>query len=183
MAVPAEDGTATDPSFELPPAQEYMLGRWEERNWRNVPGPFYGALTDNCWTGRLVAPAHILYDDEEHSREFVYRQPRSDAEVRSVLLAAVNDPYSGYACGGNEHWTTETVRAWWSDRGRVQEWIGQAIAHWSSSQRQDERKVIHGLRDYAQYIAGDLRQHLREYTFWLDRGRTPLTNEYLPELN
>jgi hypothetical protein len=29
-------------------------GTWEDRNWRNVPGPLYGAMTDNCWVGRLA---------------------------------------------------------------------------------------------------------------------------------
>ncbi|GGR87036.1 hypothetical protein GCM10010169_34070 [Micromonospora fulviviridis] len=24
-------------------------GKWEEHSWRNVPGPFYGAMTDDCW--------------------------------------------------------------------------------------------------------------------------------------
>ncbi|MFE3285713.1 hypothetical protein ACFXJJ_21730 [Streptomyces sp. NPDC059233] len=31
-------------------------GRWEDRLWLNVPGPVYGAETDNCATGRLEAP-------------------------------------------------------------------------------------------------------------------------------
>ncbi|MFI8320697.1 hypothetical protein [Streptomyces sp. NPDC085529] len=36
-------------------------GRWEDRLWLNVPGPVYGAETDNCATGRLEAPRHIHY--------------------------------------------------------------------------------------------------------------------------
>ncbi|CAM5414237.1 hypothetical protein SAVIM338S_02210 [Streptomyces avidinii] len=34
---------------------------WARRDWRNAPGPFYGAGTDTCWTGREVAPARVLY--------------------------------------------------------------------------------------------------------------------------
>ncbi|MGW0899935.1 hypothetical protein ACWD0G_23655, partial [Streptomyces goshikiensis] len=114
--VPVDGRTSSGLSFRLPPPREYLLGKWEERNWLNVPGPFYGAVTDNCWTGRLVAPAHILYDDEQHSAEFVYRQPRTEAETYKILNAAANDPYAGYACDGDDHWTPQSVRAWWADR-------------------------------------------------------------------
>jgi hypothetical protein len=37
------------------------MGRWEERSWLNVPGPFYGAETDTCATGRRAAPSNVLY--------------------------------------------------------------------------------------------------------------------------
>ncbi|MGW0394646.1 ferredoxin [Streptomyces sp. NPDC003042] len=180
--VPVDDPTPSDLSFRLPPAQEYLLGKWEERNWRNVPGPFYGALTDNCWTGRLVAPAHILYDDEQHSMEFVYRQPRTEAETHKVLYAAVNDPYAGYACDGDDHWTPESVRAWWADRGRLVYWIDQAAARWSTSERADEREIVDGLNSYKRYIEGELAIHLKAYIFWLDQRRTPLDGEALPAL-
>ncbi len=43
-----------------------------------MPGPFYGAMTDNCWVGRLHAPRHVLYgDDIDYEQEFLYRQPRN----------------------------------------------------------------------------------------------------------
>jgi hypothetical protein len=57
-------------------------GVWSERNWRNPPGPFYGAMTDNCWVGRASAPRHILYgDDIEYEQEFLYRQPKNIGET------------------------------------------------------------------------------------------------------
>jgi hypothetical protein len=63
----------SQPHGELSPAlDETFRGRWEERNWRNVPGPFYGAMTDNCWIGRLHAPRHVLYgDDADYEQEFL----------------------------------------------------------------------------------------------------------------
>ncbi|MFD7227906.1 ferredoxin [Streptomyces sp. NPDC059881] len=182
LTVPVEGSTSPGSTIVLPSAQEYMCGRWVDQNWRNVPGPFYGALTDNCWTGRLIAPAHILYDDEDHSREFVFRQPRTEAEVRRVLRAAVTDPYGGYAFDGDAHWTTETVRTWWGDRGRLLEWISQATTCWTSSDREDEREVVVGLRAYKLYIETDLADHLRGYLFWLDQRRSPLANETLPDV-
>jgi hypothetical protein len=29
----------------LGPPQAYLRGQWADRDWRNVPGPFYGART------------------------------------------------------------------------------------------------------------------------------------------
>ncbi|WP_432835726.1 hypothetical protein [Dactylosporangium sp. CA-092794] len=49
-------------------------GKWEERSWRNVLGPFYGGMTDNCWVGRFHVPRHVLYgDDIDYEQEFLYR--------------------------------------------------------------------------------------------------------------
>ncbi|MEU9946466.1 ferredoxin [Streptomyces lavendulae] len=174
------DPSASD--FRMPMPREYLLGKWEERNWRNVPGPFYGALTDNCWTGRLVAPAHILYDDEQHGMEFVYRQPRNEADTYKVLYAAVNDPYAGYACDGDDHWTPESVRSWWADRRRLVEWIDRAATRWLASERPDEREIVEGLTAYRQYVEGELETHLKGYIFWLDQRRNPLAGEDLPGL-
>ncbi|MCX4683452.1 hypothetical protein OG401_03880 [Kitasatospora purpeofusca] len=61
---------------------------WTNRDWRNVPGPFYTAGTDNCFTGRRCAPEHVAYEDE-YCTEFVYRQqgriehPDSTYQIRS----------------------------------------------------------------------------------------------------
>jgi hypothetical protein len=67
-------------------ARDNDLKRPEEHG-MNVPGPFYTGQTDNCWTGRLHAPRHVLYGGEFYD-EFVYRQPTSRAEVESVVAAA-----------------------------------------------------------------------------------------------
>jgi hypothetical protein len=175
----------TDPQsskpFELPKPESYLLGRWEERDWRNLPGPFCGGGTDTCWVGRNIAPAHVLYDDD-YGQEFVYRQPRTATQVHQVLFAAWNDPFCGYACDGDERWSVETVRAWWRERRRLQEWIDQVITKWTSSARADEREAVVGLHDFAAYLDGALSLHLRGYLFWLDQRRIPAAGQALPEL-
>jgi hypothetical protein len=58
------------------PTQWPFTGRWEERNWRNVPGPFYAGETDSLQIGRLAAPDHVCYDDDIGNGfgfEFIYR--------------------------------------------------------------------------------------------------------------
>ncbi|MFI6518221.1 hypothetical protein ACIBF1_21880 [Spirillospora sp. NPDC050679] len=167
--------------FTLPPPEAYLLGQWEKRDWRNVPGPFYGAETDTCWVGRVVAPAHILYNDG-YGEEFVYRQPRTASQVEQVLLAAWNDPFCAYACDGDEHWDLPSVRDWWRERHRLREWIDRAIGKWLLSDRAEDREVVSGLHEYAAYLDGELSLHLCGYMFWLDRRRTPRPGELLPDL-
>ncbi|WP_203830077.1 ferredoxin [Actinoplanes palleronii] len=165
----------------LGPTERYLRGRWADRDWRNVPGPFYGARTDNCWTGREIAPDHVVYEDEFGS-EIVFRQPRDAVEVRLVLSAAWNDPYASYAVDGDAHWTLDLVRKWWSDRDRLAAWIDGLQRAWSVSERADERDNAAGLRDFGRYLAGGLEGDLRGYGFWLDHRRAPRPGETLPDL-
>ncbi|MFI8311072.1 hypothetical protein ACIGBK_10650 [Streptomyces microflavus] len=69
-----------DPVPLLGEALTVFQGRWADRQWLNVPGPFYGADTDNCGSGRIFAPALVLYEGE-HFTEYVWRQPRTAAEL------------------------------------------------------------------------------------------------------
>ena len=156
-------------------------GRWEDRLWLNVPGPFYTGISDNCWTGRLHAPRHVLYGGE-YFGEYVYRQPATPAEVRNLVEAAQQDPYRGYACDGDSRWTSESVRDWWRDRARVTEYLESLLPGWSSSDRSDEREAAEGLRDFAAYIAEGLGTDLRQYLFRLEEGRYPKGSEPLPDL-
>lgn len=148
---------------------------WEHRNWRNVPGPFYGAQNEDCGLGIFVASRHVV-GDGEHG-EIVYRQPRAQAEVDAVMQAANEDMWSGYGCDGDDHWTAAAVREWWADRHRVREW---ALA--SRLDRLDDPESAAALLDYAAYIDGELDLHLRGYLFWLNERRAPRTGESLPEL-
>ncbi|MFF3674825.1 ferredoxin [Streptomyces sp. NPDC002120] len=154
---------------------------WQERNWRNVPGPFYGATTDTCWVGRGVAPDHILYDDE-FGQEFVYRQPRTPEETHRVMAAAWQDPMQGFQCDGDERWTPELVRDWWRERGRVREFAVALDRSWSVSSQEDKREAAAGARAYAAYIDEGLADHLRGYVFWLAEGRPARGSETLPTL-
>lgn len=156
-------------------------GRWEDRLWLNVPGPFYTGIADNCWTGLLHAPRHVLYGGE-YFGEYVYRQPTTTAEVLDLVTAAQEDPYRGYACDGDSRWTPEAVRNWWRDRGRVTEYLESLLPGWSSSDRSDEREAAEGLRDFAAYITEGLGADLRKYLFRLEEGRYPKSSGPLPEL-
>ncbi|GHJ47192.1 hypothetical protein Cs7R123_45340 [Catellatospora sp. TT07R-123] len=154
--------------------ETYLRGRWDERNRLNVPGPFYCGDTDTCWTGRIYAPRHVLYDDD--GQEFVYRQPVDHAQLHAVLSAAVAEVCSGYAADGDDHWTPSSVREWWCDRRFVLDWINQA------SRNADEPDLLAGLTDYARHIATDLETYLRCYSFWLDNRRPPQPDDRLPAI-
>jgi hypothetical protein len=169
------------PGRLLGPPAEYLRGTWENRDWRNVPGPFYGARTDSCWTGRQVAPGHVVYEDESGG-EVVYRQPRNADEVHVVLAAARSDPFRAYAADGDEHWTPELVRDWWAGRSRLAVWINDVRRRWEASDRADERDNAAGLRDYARYLGDGLEADLREYVFWLDNRRPRSPGESLPNV-
>lgn len=166
-----------------PSLDQICQGKWDERNWRNVPGPFYGAMTDNCWVGRLHAPHHVLYgDDIEYEQEFLYRQPRTLAELQDVLVAMQEDPWAGWACDGDSHWSLNLVREWWRERGRLREWITAKHRRWIVSERADEREAASGLADYLAYLDGDLADHLRGYMFFLDNGVSPAPLDRVPAL-
>ena len=162
---------------------DIFQGKWEERNWRNVPGPFYGAMTANCWVGRLHAPRHVLYgDDIEYEQEFLYRQPRNSHDLRDVLVAMQDDPWGGWACDGDTHWTPDLVRSWWRERERLREWINAKHRLWSISDHAPEREAAGGLMDYRTYLDGDLAADLRAYVYFLDNGASPTIDDRLPSL-
>lgn len=161
---------------------DYLRGRWEERDWRNVPGPFYGANTDNCWVGRLIAPDHILYEDD-YGSEVVFRQPRNAHETQLLLSAAWSDPYCAYAYDGDDHWTLELIRGWWADRAKLAEWLSDLEREWSVHDRDQEREAAQGARAYSSYLHNGLQTSLREYAFWLDNRRPAEPHEALPDLS
>ncbi|MGW6972062.1 ferredoxin [Streptomyces sp. NPDC054952] len=165
----------------LPHPEVYLTGRWAERNWRNVPGPFYGAATDTCWSGRMAAPDHVLYDDET-GHEFVYRQPRNAVEVDRLLFAAWTDPLSGYGWDGDQHWTAGSVRTWWHERARLREWATDLKTAWSPHSDADCQEAATGLAVLLAYLDGELETDLRLYLYWLEERRSPGPAEALPKL-
>ncbi|MFI1801455.1 ferredoxin [Streptomyces sp. NPDC020379] len=170
-----------DPVPLLGDTRESFQGRWSERKWLNVPGPFYGADTDNCGTGRLHAPALVLYEGE-HFTEFVYRQPRTPEQLRQLVEAAQQDPFSGYGCDGDDRWTPAAVREWWRDRGRVRQHLTGRLGAWEADDERSGQGSAAAARDYAAYLDGELAGHLRIYLFWLERRRPPEPTDRLPEL-
>ncbi|MFI8260362.1 MULTISPECIES: hypothetical protein [unclassified Streptomyces] len=155
---------------------------WERRDWRNVPGPFYAANTDNCLTGRQCAPGHVGYEDE-YCSEFVYRQPRTPAGVHALTCAAECEPFAAYGGDGDAHWTPELVRDWWRERGRVREWaMGVGWGPGATSGLAALLDAAEGARAYVAHIDGDLAGYLRGYVFRLAEGRPARPGERLPGL-
>lgn len=171
-----------DPTTALTAEQRgEFKGRWEDLLWLNVPGPFWTGETDNCWTGRLHAPGHVLYGGE-YFTEFVYRQPRNPAEVKALADAARDDPFGGYGCDGDDRWTPDTVRTWWQERSRVTEYVEALHQQWIEGDRPEERDAAIGLKDYAEYLGGTLQEDLRIYLFWLIERCSPTPEDRLPSL-
>lgn len=170
-----------DPVSLLGDARASFMGRWEERKWLNVPGPFYGAETDNCGTGRLHAPGLVLYEGD-YFTEYVYRQPRTPGQLQDLVDAAESDPCAGYGCDGDEYWTPSAVREWWRDRGRVREYLTDRRGLWEADDAKSGQGTAAAALDYAAYLDGELAAHLRVYLFWLDRRRAPEPDEVLPRL-
>ncbi|MGW6919606.1 ferredoxin [Kitasatospora sp. NPDC054939] len=170
------------------PSLDQFGGLWEERNWRNVPGPFYGADTDSMQMGRHDAPFHLAYDDDHgplSGREFVYRQPADPAQTEDLLNGCVFG-HGGFAMDGDDHWSVPAVREWWQERGRVREWAVTAEARWSrvdGTYRGHYRDAAQGLRDYIAHLDHGLEEYLRGYLFWLDERRPHRAGEPLPLLD
>lgn len=152
-----------------------------ERNWRNVPGPFYAADTDTCWTGRMAAPDHVVHDDAT-GQEIVYRRPRNAVEVDRLLYAAWTDPLGGYGWDGDQHWTPDSVRAWWRERARLREWATDLRVAWSDHSDPYRREAATGLSDLLLHLDGELEADLRLYLHRLEERRSPRPAERLPEL-
>ncbi|MER6443780.1 ferredoxin [Streptomyces venezuelae] len=155
---------------------------WADRDWRNVPGPFYTANTDTCLTGRQCAPRQVAYEDECCS-EFVYRQPVRAVEVHELTCAAECDPLGAYGGDGDAHWTPELVQGWWRERGRVREWaLRVGYGEWATSEHESRREAAAGARAYLAHLDRGLGPYLRDYVFWLAEGRPAASGERLPEL-
>ncbi len=157
------------------------MGRWSDRKWLNIPGPFYGAETDNCGTGRLHAPGLVLYE-ADYFTEYVYRQPRTAQELRQLADSADAEAFSGYGCDGDAHWTPATVRAWWRDRGRIREYLRSRRAAWETDDAKAGQGVAAAAEDCTAYLDGELASHLRVYLFWLEERRSPTELDRLPQL-
>ncbi|MFI0899393.1 ferredoxin [Streptomyces sp. NPDC020983] len=162
-------------------ARDSFRGQWSERQWLNVPGPFYGAETDNCGTGRIHAPGLVLYE-ADYFTEYVYRQPRNPEELRQLVDAAQQEVFGGYGCDGDSHWTPASVREWWRERRRVVEYLADRRADWEADDAKAGQGVAAAALEYTAYIEGGLASHLRVYLFWLEERRSPAATDRLPVL-
>lgn len=153
-------------------------GAWEDRNWRNLPGPFYGGATDTCGSGPIVAPGNVCLDPDGH--EFVLIQPRSQNELLAVVNAASHDPFAGYGADGNLRWNAELVRGWWAERRRLSEEIADAVKQGAEA-RQD-RAYERILDLFVRFLEVEVEDYLRRYLYLLDTGREPRGEDPLPLL-
>lgn len=123
----------------------------------------------------------MLYE-AEYFTEYVYRQPRSRAQLQCLVEAAEADPLSGYGCDGDDHWTPAAVREWWRDRGRIRQYLTNRRGAWESDDEKSGQGTAAAARDYAAYLDGELAAHLQIYLFWLDGRHLPTPTDRLPQL-
>jgi hypothetical protein len=166
--------------FEAP--ETYLLGKWEDKHPLNVPGPFYGAATDTCCDGPWLAPASLLYDSE--GMGFVWRQPRDEAETLALMTGASSDPFSAYACDGDDHWTADQVRTWWREREAHQPAVDMIVSELGSpGYPADEYALISPIVSrYLGYRQSTMERDLRRYVFFLEVGTYPEAADELPQL-
>ena len=173
---------AWDPISALSRAdRDAFSNRWHERTSLNLPGPFYTSDTDNCWTGRLEAPANVVYAGE-YFTEHIYRQPRDPQEVSAVVHAASVETFWGYGCDGDDHWTPEAVRAWWRDRASIAQAISESMTKLRNEQNSSAQEAAQGTQAYLAYLADGAEYDLRRYLFRLEQGHYPAVGQLLPEI-
>jgi hypothetical protein len=173
-----------DVAAALPPlgahhGQGDLLGRWDQKQPWNVPGPLYTGEVDNSGPGPYEAPNNIFVDAEGFP--LIFRQPVNLFEVRQVLLAANHDPFRSYGADGNDHWDLTSIRAWWHGR----EVIDTSIAARQAEELASGHIVpeyLTALDRWREYLQHETELYLRVYAFFLEEGRVPGTEDTLPNL-
>lgn len=180
---------------------QVFYGRWDDRHPLNTPGRFYGAATDTCCDGPPLAPASLLYDHE--GLGFVWRQPRDAHELTALLEGARSDPFSGYGDDGDDHWTPQLVRDWWTDRESRRPLV-EALVRDVAGPRpelpdehsdllfrclpiggytEDERVAMRSIvADYLDYLNAGMARDLQRYIAFLETGSAPESDARLPQL-
>lgn len=155
-------------------------GEFRDRHPLNVPGPYYAAATDTCCCGPAEAPDNVLHDDD--GLEFVWRQPRDDAECRAVVRAAETDPCLGYGQDGDDHWTPQLIAAWWHTLPDRQEDISRVLSSpLVMGNAENDRLVVRARTEWTRYWSSpELLHDLRRYAFRQQHGRWPAAHEALP---
>jgi hypothetical protein len=103
--------------YEVAPtwaARDCWHGEWTVRSWLDTPGPFHTGTADFVCFGPDVAGSCVSMNAERE--DVVFRQAASAEELSAVIEAAKFDPFSGYACDGNDRWSVGAVREWWARR-------------------------------------------------------------------
>lgn len=134
---------------------------WDERAFLTVPGVVWSVSSDTCATGRLSAPNNVAYDDGH--REFVFRQPRDEAELAAVMSADSEEVFACYRFDGLERWTSQSVDAWHADLDVVLGYARHALPHIGGApdlQASLTNCVSYLVSNEFQQYMGALRSHL-----------------------
>jgi hypothetical protein len=133
---------------------------WDERTILSVPGVIWSVSSDTCATGRLSAPDNIAYD--HYWREFVFRQPRNEAELAAIMSADSEEVFSCYRFDGLTRWTYPAFGAWVQDMevvvgyirhtlgSNVEPELAQSLQEWEAYLDSPEFKTY--LADFGAYL-------------------------------
>lgn len=143
---------------------------WSARGALNFPGPFYTGVTDTCGTGIIEAPCNVFFDD--YCMEYVMIQPRNEIELIQLCSAAAVEVFGSYYCDGDQYWTLQSVRHWWSNKNELLKTL-----------KNDEliRMNCNQEKRYKSYLENYAETDLRKYCYYLENGIYP-SDETLPEL-
>lgn len=120
------------------------LGDFDCRKIVTPPGVVYTLLSDTGMTGRMFARDNIAYDNS--GGEFVFRQPRTDAELRAIGRAQDVEVLGCYRFDGLQHWTARSAYSWWQHVGIVEGWLESVL------RKGGHRDIRQGARDYLDYL-------------------------------
>ncbi|MDO7851661.1 hypothetical protein [Hymenobacter convexus] len=137
---------------------------WQEKHPFNFPGPFYAGYSDTCGTGIGEAPYNVMNDS--HCYEYVFRQPKDFTELLQMLDAAAVEVFDSYSSNGNDYWTYEACKEWWSTR----EQIIAALRDEELVQMNDGQAQA-----YINYLNGDAEADLQRYCYFLLNGTYPMS--------
>jgi len=134
---------------------------WDERSFLTIPGVVWTVSSDTCATGRLSAPDNVAYDNY---REFVFRQPRSAAELGAVMSAESEEMFACYRFDGLDRWTSRSVGAWHEDSHVAVGYARDVLAKTT-----DDPELQECLGAYVSYLESDeFRQYIGALCSHLD---------------
>jgi hypothetical protein len=157
-----------------PSARSWLLAKldeppndWDERAILTVPGMVWSVSSDTCATGRLSAPDNVAYD--HYWREFVFRQPRNEAELAAVMSADSEEVFACYRFDGMSRWTSRSVGAWMEDMDVLLGYVRNVLS------TEGEANIPEGLREYEEYLtSSEFRDYLGRLREFLDaQGPAP----------
>lgn len=138
---------------------------WLNKHPFNFPGPFYTGESDTCGTGDSEAPNNVMYDS--HTCEYIFRQPQTFAEFLCVIDAANVEVFNSYSCDGNNHWTYQICKDWWSDKEQLLKELQKPELRNANGDR---------VQLYIDYLNGEAEVDLKRYCYFLENGVYP-TND------